>query len=687
MKYKQWNVAAPRPEGAEKLARAGIPPLLATILAARGVNSGEEALCLLDPLSNELHDPMLLRDMDRAVARIRQAISQKELIAVYGDYDVDGITSTCLLTEFFRSKGGHVLPYIPDRLEEGYGLNYEAIDYLSTQKVKLIVTVDCGITAVDEVVYAKDKGIEVVITDHHACKDTLPPAVAVVDPHHPDCPYPFKGLAGVGVALKVAMAVAHPAERESVFDRFCDLAAIGTVADVMPMVGENRLLVRSGLNDLNPARRLGLEQLIRSAGLEEKGVTAVSVGYTLAPRINASGRMGQARVALELLLSRDPARAGALAEELCSLNRERQGIESDIFTQCADHLERHPQSGIVLLASPGWHQGVVGIVASRLAEKFACPAFMICLENGVGKGSCRSWGGVNLFQLLQQSADLLENFGGHALAAGFTVKEENIPALTEALRRGVDRFSRGQELPSVLDIDAAVTPEMLTLEDVEALDLLEPCGSGNPRPVLVLTGAQVQSMIQVGRGRHLKMRLESKGHIMEAIFFSTDGASLGLHPGCRVDAAFYPNVNEFRGTRCVQLQIVDLRLAPTRAQLELAIFDKYRRGEVLDPAEARFLLPERREFVDLWRWLERQSVHSRVVEDTPARIARSVSRSMGGGREVPARTMLCLDVLAERGLISVNTRIDRLQITVHKPAQKVDLEASCILIKLREQSR
>ena len=687
MKYKQWNVAAPCPEGAKKLVEAGVSPLLATVLAARGIDKGEEALRLLDPASYPMHDPMLLRDMDKAVARIRQAISNQELMAVYGDYDVDGITSTCLLTEFFRSKGGQVLPYIPDRLEEGYGLNYEAIDYLSTQNVTLIVTVDCGITAVDEVAYAKEKGIEVVITDHHACKETLPPAVAVVDPHHPDCPYPFKGLAGVGVALKLALAVADPEEREEVFDACCDLAAVGTVADVMPMTGENRLLVRRGLAHLNPARRLGLEQLIRSAGLEEKAVTAVSVGYTLAPRINASGRMGRARVALELLLSRNPARAEELAEELCALNRERQGIEGDIFNQCAGQLEREPQSGIVLLADEGWHQGVVGIVASRLAEKFACPCFMICLDGGVGKGSCRSWGGVNLFQLLQQSAHLLENFGGHALAAGFTVREENIPALTEALRAGVEQFSRGQELPSVLEIDASVTPDMLTLEDVEALDLLEPCGSGNPRPVLVLSGAQVQSMTQVGRGRHLKMRLESKGTILDSIFFSVDGAQLGLHPGCRVDAAFYPNINEFRGTRCVQLQIVDLRIAPSRAQMEQAIFEKYRRGDGLDPSEARFLLPERQEFVDLWRWLERQSVHARVVEDTPTRIARSVCRSAGGGREVPARTLLCLDVLAERGLISLSAHTDRLQITVNKPAHKVDLEQSSILIRLRELAK
>ena len=685
MKYRQWNIAPPCPAGEQALIQAGVSPLLARILSARGISTGEEARTLLYPDGCIPHDPMLLRDMDKAVARIRRAIQDKELMAVYGDYDVDGITSTCLLTEFFRSKGGRVLPYIPDRLEEGYGLNYEAIDYLTTQGVSLIITVDCGITAVDEVAYAREKGIEVVITDHHACKEVLPPAVAVVDPHHPDCPYPFKGLAGVGVALKVALAVADISERPAVFDSCCDLAAIGTVADVMPMTGENRLLVQAGLNYLNPARRLGLNQLIRSAGLEEKAVNAVTVGYTLAPRINASGRMGRARVALELLLTRDAGRAEELAEELCSLNRERQGIEGDIFNQCVEQLERTPQSGVVVLADRRWHQGVVGIVASRLAEKYACPTFMICLDQGVGKGSCRSWGGVNLFQLLQQSAHLLENFGGHALAAGFTVKEENIPALSEALLRGVEAVSQGQELPSVLEVDAAVTPEELTLEAVEALELLEPCGAGNPRPILILTGAQVQSMTQVGRGRHLKMRLESKGHVIEAIFFSTDGAQLGLHPGCRIDAAFYPNINEFRGQQSVQLQIVDLKLAPTRAQLELAIFDKYRRGEALTPAEARFLLPERQEFVALWRWLERQSLCAGLVEDTPARIARSVCRSAGSGKEVPARTMLCLDVLAERGLISVTTRAERLQITVHRSERKVDLEASYILVKLREQ--
>ena len=683
MKYKQWAVASPCPEGRERLLQEGYPPLLASVLSVRGIATREQAAQLLTPQNEPMPAPELLRDMDKAVARIRLALKQNEYIAVYGDYDVDGITATCLLKEYLLSLGGNILSYIPDRLEEGYGLNYEAIDYLSSQQVSLIITVDCGITAVDEVAYAKEKGIEVVITDHHACKEVLPPAVAVVDPHRSDCPYPFKGLAGVGVALKLALALTPEEQRRDVFLQLCDLAAVGTVADVMPMTGENRLIVHTGLSLLNPPHRIGLSSLIRFAGLEEKTISAISVGYTLAPRINASGRMGQARLALELLLTRDPVRAEELAEALCTLNRERQLIESEIFTQCSHYLEQNPQQNAIVLADSQWHQGVVGIVASRLAEKFACPAFMICLDQGLGKGSCRSWGGVNLFALLQECAPLLENYGGHALAAGFTVREENIPALTELLQKNVALLSQGQELPSILQVDAVVSPEELTQEGVLSLDRLEPCGSGNPRPVFVLNGAQVQAMTQVGRGRHLKMRLESRGVYLDSIFFSADGTQLGLTPGCRVDVAFYPQINEFRGVRNVQLQIVDLRIAPSRAQMEQSIYEKYRQGLPLTPQEAEFLLPTRQDFVDLWRWLDRQSLVAGMVEDTAARIARSVCRSTGSRREVPARTLLCLDVMEERGLISLYRRTDRLQITVHRLEHKVDLESSSILIKLR----
>ena len=487
----------------------------------------------------------------------------------------------------------------------------------------------------------------------------------------------------MGVALKLAMSVAGSDEAGQVLEEFCDLAAVGTVADVMPMTGENRAIVSLGLGKLNPPKRLGLSSLLRCVGLEDKTITSVSVGYTLAPRINASGRLGRAEVAVELLLTQDPARADELAGELCELNRERQELEGDIFHQCIRHLTAAPQHGAIVLAGSQWHQGVVGIVASRLAEKYACPCFMICLDQGLGKGSCRSWGGVNLFELLSSCSHLLENFGGHALAAGFTVREENIPALAQALRREVAHSCPGGELPSVLHVDMAIQPHMLSVEAVEALEALEPCGTGNPRPVLLLQGAQVHTLSQVGRGRHLKMRLEARGVSLDAIWFSADAEETGLYPGCRVDLVFYPQINEFRGRRDLQLQVVDLQVVPSRAQLERAIYEKFSRGEVLSVQEAQFLLPSREDFVGLWRWLERQSAASTVVEDTPVRIARAVSRS-SRQREIPARTMLCLEVMEERGLIQLNRRTDRVQITLCSVDHKVNLEESHILKRLRK---
>ena len=384
MKYRQWSVASPDAALRSALEGAGLPPLLASILAARGIHSGDQAQQLLSPGGESLLSPLLMLGMDQAAARVRLALERGEQIAVYGDYDVDGITATCLLTEFLSGEGGAVLPYIPGRLEEGYGLNREAIASLARQGVTLIVTVDCGITAVDEVAFASQLGVDVVITDHHTCKGILPDAVAVVDPHQPGCPYPFKGLAGVGVALKLAMAVAGSERACKVWESSCDLAAIGTVADVMPMTGENRRIVSAGLARLNPSRRLGLARLISLSGQGDRPISSVSVGYTLAPRINASGRMGRAEAALELLMTGDPERAEELAQELCALNRERQTVEGEIFQQCVQRLGEAPQAEALVLAGRAWHQGVVGIVASRLAEKYARPCFMICLDQGMG---------------------------------------------------------------------------------------------------------------------------------------------------------------------------------------------------------------------------------------------------------------------------------------------------------------
>ena len=322
----------------------------------------------------------------------------------------------------------------------------------------------------------------------------------------------------------------------------------------------------------------------------------------------------------------------------------------------------------------------MGIVASRLAEQFGCPTFMICLDQGMGKGSCRSWGGVNLFQLLQSCAPLLESFGGHAMAAGFTVREENIPALSRALCQAVEAAPK--QTASCLEADAAVQPEALTVQAVEDLDLLEPWGAGNPRPVLVLPGAQVVSAAAVGRGRHLKLRLESRGVPLDAIWFSNDGSGLDLEPGSRLDVAFCPQINEFRGLRSVQLQVMDLRPAPSRAQLERDVYEKFARGETLSPGEAELLLPQRAEFVGLWRWLERRCGSALTMEDSLPHIARGAGRA-SGRREAPVRTLVCLEVLEERGLIDLDRQTDRVRVVLHRLEHKVDLESSALLLRLR----
>uniref|UniRef100_UPI0025C4419A single-stranded-DNA-specific exonuclease RecJ n=1 Tax=Flavonifractor sp. TaxID=2049025 RepID=UPI0025C4419A len=550
MKYQEWRTAACDPAARRSMERAGVPPLAALTLCARGLDTVEKARSFLDAGRGQLLEPRLMKDMDTAAARVRRALERWEQIAVYGDYDVDGITATCLLTDFLRSEGGEVVPYIPDRMEEGYGLNREAVAALHAQGVGLIITVDCGITAVEEAAYAAALGVDVVITDHHECKEALPAALAVVDPRRPDCPYPFKCLAGVGVALKLVLALGGPERREELLRKYADLAAIGTVADVMSLTGENRTIVRLGLAELRRTRRPGLKALLREAGLEEKPLTSTSVGYTLAPRINASGRMGCAALAGELLLTGDPVRGEELARQLCTLNRERQAIEAEIYAQCLERADALPQSRrhALVLAGEHWHQGVVGIVASRLAERYVCPAFMICLQDGKGKGSCRSFAGFNLFAALEHCAPLLEGFGGHALAAGFTIKEENIPAFAAAMNDYVSAATGGREMVSVLDVDGELDdPGLLTLEGVEGLDLLEPYGAGNPKPVFSLSGCLISAMSGVGGGRHLKLKLSAGGRSLDAIFFSATAAEAGVEVGDRVDVAFTPQINEYRG--------------------------------------------------------------------------------------------------------------------------------------------
>ena len=687
MKFQKWHIADPRPEARARLTAAGYPCLVSAVLASRGIDTAEEAAAFLEHEQRLTYSPFLMADMDKAAERVQQALTNGERIAVFGDYDVDGITATCILVDYLRSRGADVLHYIPRRIEDGYGLSCDAIEGLHRQGARLLITVDCGITGVEEVDFANSLGMDVVITDHHECKEVLPAAAAVVDPHRPDCPYPFKHLAGCGVALKLALALGGPDREEALFARYCTLAAVGTVADVMQMSGENRTIVARGLAAIEHSDFIGLHALLKEAGLSGREITSVQIGFVLAPRINAAGRMGAADKAAELLLCSDPAEAERMARELCALNRERQNVEQTIYSQAEEMIARLPDRdrSALVLESSRWHQGVVGIVASRLSEKYSRPSFMIHLNGATGKGSCRSWGGFNLFAALESCKDLLLGFGGHELAAGFTIKEENIPAFRARMNEYARSFRGGAAPVSVLDVDVAIThPSAVTLEELEALSALEPYGSGNARPVFCLLGATLLRTQNVGQNRHLKLRLGKGSAQFDGIFFSTVAEDCGCKAGDRVDAAFYLQVNEFRGSRTLQLQMVDLRpslCASGREQDSLTLADCCADCSPLAAKEARRLLPTRDQFAAAWRFLER-TVPDGGLTTGYLPLLRQLAAELGRTEPFP-RAAVCLSVFAERGLLTMERQEDDVTLRLHR-GKKVALGQSPQLIMLQQ---
>ena len=664
---------------AHDLWEAGFSPLTAAVRCTGDCSTPREAADLLS-VDGPLPPPEAMTDLTAAAQRVRQALENGERIAVFGDYDVDGITSTCLLTQFLREQGGDCLFYIPGRMEEGYGLNIPAIDALHQQGVTLLITVDCGITAHREAAYCRELGLDLIITDHHECKDALPDAVAVVDPHRCDEHYPHCDLAGVGVAFKLAAAIAG--DQEAVLDRYADLVCLGTVADVMPLTGENRVFVSRGLQQLHTRPRLGLAALMDQCSCAGSPPTASTIGYTLAPRINAAGRLGQVELAVELFLTDDPQRAQHLARELCELNRQRQFVESEIYEQAVAMLRGRPQPAAIVLADERWHQGVVGIVASRLAEEYRCPTFLICLDGEHGKASSRSYGGFNLFAALEALGDHLESYGGHELAAGFTIRRDAIDGFRQAMEQRAAAFRDSADYRCALEIDCMVEPSLLTLQTVAALDQLEPCGAGCPKPVLAMGGLIVDQCGEVGGGRHLRLRLRKGTVCLNAIYFSATQARCGIHVGDVVEVAFTPQINEYRGVRSVQLNVVDIRpmTADTQQSYEQALYERCLAGFV-SPPEADWFLPQRPDFVALWRYLSAQTGE---ICDECAALREKLSRYAG----VPAsmiRMKLCLDVFAEQGLIALEHRAQRLSITLTAQGRKVDLEESRILRRLKEK--
>jgi single-stranded-DNA-specific exonuclease len=560
---KVWQVVRTRPESIREVsARHHLPLLVARLLVNRGLDTPDDILAFLEPTLERLHPPFGLADLEPATARVEQALRRSEAVAVYGDYDVDGLTATCLLHQFFEELGLKCHAYVPDRLREGYGLNLPALRELAGL-ARLLVTVDCGISDAREVAWAQDQGLDVIVTDHHEIPPELPRALAVVNPKRGSADYPFGELAGVGVALLLALGVRAELRGSGWFEdhpepnlkTYLDLVALGTAADVVPVVGENRILVAQGLKVLEASRRPGVVALREAAGLEGKPISFRDLVFRLAPRLNAAGRLGQAKGALQLLLAPELGQARHQAAHLNNLNRQRQVLEEEVLRQAAQLIRRQKleKRPVMVLANEGWHPGVIGIVAARLAEAHHCPVALVSLKDGVGRGSARSIEGFHLFAGLRHCRDLLIKFGGHQAAAGFEVRADALAALQTGLEQAFEAQLGAIPPPPTLKVDAEVALPDLNSHFFHHLERLSPFGPGNPEPVFVCAGVDCLASRIVG-DRHLKVQMAQENCIREAIGFDM----AAYHPlSGPLDVAFSTGLSYYQGQTNPELRILD----------------------------------------------------------------------------------------------------------------------------------
>lgn len=594
---KKWITASYDKDAAAEIAeRHSLNPVAALLAVIRGLKDEEEIEDFFDPNPFFTLDPFSLPDMDKAVERINRAIDSFECIAVFGDFDADGVTSTALLYTYFESKGANALWYIPDRHTEGYGLTVEAVEKLYDMGVKLIVTVDNGVSAHDAADRAYELGMELVITDHHKVPDTLPRAEAVVDLHRPDCDCDFKELSGVGVAFKLACAM-ELEDDSLVVEDFSDLAAIGTISDVVELKGENRAIVKAGLRSINNRSRTGISELLEIAGVGQKYMDAVSVAFTVSPRINAAGRMGSANRALELLLCDDPDSANVLAQEINEANQKRQSIEADILSQVEQQLADNPKirySPIIVADGKGWHTGVIGIVAARIAEKYSKPCIIISRnDDGTARGSGRSIEGFSLYNAIKNSEYLLNHFGGHTLAAGLELNEGDI----ETFRREINEYAFKEDMPyPVQNIDLRLNPQHISLDILEAISSLEPFGAGNPQPVFGLYGMTIEDIKPLSNGKHMKLTVKKGDARIFALCFGMSENTFFYSVGDVVDLAVNLERNEYMGNVRIAVHVRNIRPSGSddvEVLDGLRLFDRVMLGIELTPEQASIALPDR----------------------------------------------------------------------------------------------
>ena len=623
--------------------------LLAGILAARGITDPTEALTLLAG-EEELSDPMLLTDMDKACARILEAIDKEETIVVYGDYDVDGVTATALLYQHLKGMGASVKCMLPSREGDGYGLSKNAIQSIHDKGCQLIVTVDNGISALEEAEFAASLGVDLIVTDHHLPHDALPKAVAVVDPRRADDHSPFKGLCGAGVAFKLCAAL-DGCPPEEMLDYCGDLAAVGTVADVMPLTGENRTLVKAGLKLLQQTDRPGISALLEEVGLEGKPITAENVSYAIAPRINAAGRMDNAVTALQLVLCEDEERAAELAHKLNEINVARQETEQEIVKAAQEQLDAEPailEDRVILIWGRDWHPGVIGIVASRLVEKTGRPVIVVSVdEHGEGKGSGRSVQGFNLHECIASCEDILLRFGGHAMAAGLSVREENLPELRRRLNEWAARECAVLFTPP-LECDLSIHLDRITVESVRRLEQLAPYGAENPTPVFVLEKAVIDGIFSVSEGKHCRLRLRQGNASIYAVWFGMPPEQLPYTTGDVVDAAV--NLSVYESLRGAQLSGRILELHPAgfgnAAAEQTALVQALRRGTPLSAEQKARIAPERSDIITVYRELQARRWHAEDLQPLFAKL----------GEENTGKILVAITALEQVGLIAIRER-------------------------------
>lgn len=679
MILRKWEVRPLDKERAAAFAQTyGVPFFLAMLMNIRGLDDAahlREFLGEGEPLS----DPFLLKDMDKAAARITRAVDNMEKIAVYGDYDADGVTSTAMLYSYLETRGADVIFYIPQREGEGYGMNIGAVEYLKEKGVSLIVTVDNGISSVQEVARANELGIDVVVTDHHRPQEILPDAVAIVDAYRPDDTSPYKHFSGVGIAFKLLMALEDGAgDVEDLLEAYSDLAAIGTIGDIVPLTGENRTLIRAGLERLSQSDRPGVQALLENAGIAGKALTSTNVAFTLVPRINATGRMGAPERAVRLLISGYEEEAEVLSEEICADNEERRRVEAEIAEAAFADIEAkgYMKDRVVVVDGENWHHGVIGIVASRVTERCGKPCMIISRGETEAKGSGRSIEGFSLFEAICACGDLLIKFGGHPMAAGITLKPENI----EAFRKRINQYAAEHfpQMPTqTVTLDCKLNPAALSVSMAQSLTQLEPFGNGNPQPVFGLFNMELSNVTPVGGGGHLRLTLEKNGAVITAMRFNTKPEELPYHIGDKIDLAVQLEAREFRGQPSLTVIVRDMKFAAFNTEkniASLASFEKWQRGEVLSAEDKNRLYPDRACLAAIYRAL--RTVNGKETDQI--RFVSQFGKDMTLGLFKTA-----LLVFEERGLVHSEIADDTFTATLIETSGKTDITRSPVLLALQ----